>query len=196
MLYEKKMLILSGDGKGVVLIEKSAHGVRFSLRTFDMPTCDELKAGIITRTAVFVRDLPSGDNPAAVFTVDAESIDELHFAVFDRHLRLYAKNRKRMSEPNLMDLLNKNDRRAPVLAGTPTAALPPIAPRPQVLPMPDGTGIPQSRLAIYGDEAIAESDFYTPLDLQSRMPEVDSLLESPRGLDGRAPRVVPPPNVP
>ncbi len=196
MLYEKKMLILSGDGKGVVLIEKSAQGVKFSLRTFDMPRCDDLKAGIVTRTSVFVRDLPSGNNPAAVFSVNAGNIDELHFAVFDKHLRLYGTNGKRMWEANLMDLLNKNDRRAPVLTGTPTAALPPIAPRPQVLPMPDGTGIPQSRLAIYGDEAIAESDFYTPIDFQSRMGEVDGFLDTPRVLDGLAPRVVPPPNIP
>lgn len=195
MLYEKKMLILSGAGKGVVLIEKSAQGVKFSLRTFDMPPCGELKAGIITRTSVFVRDLPSGDNPATVFTVNAGNIDELHFAVFDKELRLYGTNGKRMWEANLMDLLNKNDRRAPVLAGTPTAALPPIAPRPQVLPMPDGMGIPQSRLAIYGDEAIAESDFYTALDIESRMPEVDGFLDSPRVLDGLAPRIVPPPDI-
>lgn len=196
MLYEKKMLILSGDGKGVVLIEKSAQGVKFSLRTFDMPRCDDLKAGIVTRTSVFVRDLPSGNNPAAVFSVNAGNIDELHFAVFDKHLRLYGTNGKRMWEANLMDLLNKNDRRAPVLTSTPAAALPPIAPRPQVLPMPDGTGIPQSRLAIYGDEAIAESDFYTPIDFQSRMSEVDGFLDTPRVLDGLAPRVVPPPNIP
>ena len=124
MLYEKKMLILSGDGKGVVLIEKSAQGVKFSLRTFDMPRCDDLKAGIVTRTSVFVRDLPSGNNPAAVFSVNAGNIDELHFAVFDKHLRLYGTNGKRMWEANLMDLLNKNDRRAPVLTGTPAAALP------------------------------------------------------------------------
>lgn len=192
MLYEKKMLILSGDGKGVVMIEKSANGVRFSLRTFDMPTCDGLKAGVVTRSAVFVRDLPDTVNPAAVFTVDAGEIDELHFAVFDKSLRLYGTNTKRMWESNLMDLLNKHDRRSPVLGGAPTvAALPPIAQKPRVLPMPDGTGIPQSRLAIYGDEAISDSDFYTPFDIGSRMPEVDSFLDSPRVLDGLAPRVVP-----
>lgn len=192
MLYEKKMLILSGDGKGVVMIEKSANGVRFSLRTFDMPTCDGLKAGVVTRSAVFVRDLPDTLNPAAVFTVDAGEIDELHFAVFDKSLRLYGTNTKRMWESNLMDLLNKHDRRSPVLGGAPTVtALPPIAQKPRVLPMPDGTGIPQSRLAIYGDEAISDSDFYTPFDIGSRMPEVDSFLDSPRVLDGLAPRVVP-----
>lgn len=192
MLYEKKMLILSGDGKGVVMIEKSANGVRFSLRTFDMPTCDGLKAGVVTRSAVFVRDLPDTVNPAAVFTVDAGDIDELHFAVFDKNLRLYGTNTKRMWESNLMDLLNKHDRRSPVLGGAPTvAALPPIAQKPCVLPMPDGTGIPQSRLAIYGDEAISDADFYTPFDIGSRMPEVDSFLDSPRVLDGLAPRIVP-----
>ena len=36
MVYEKKMLILSGEGSGVVMIEKSARGVRFALRTLGL----------------------------------------------------------------------------------------------------------------------------------------------------------------
>lgn len=196
MLYEKKMLILSGDGKGVVLIEKSAGGVRFSLRTFDLPKCGGLKAGIVTRDSVFVRDLPDTADPASVFSIETTDIDVLHFAVFDDRLRLYGTNSKRMWEANIMDLLVRHDRRAPVLDGTPTAALPPIANKPEVLPMPDGTGIPQSRLAIYGDDALAENDFYTPLDIGSRMPAVDKFLDEPRVLDGLAPRIVPPPNIP
>lgn len=192
MLYEKKMLILSGDGKGVVLIEKSATGTRFSLRTFDMPICGELKAGVITRKIAVVRDLPQTENPACVFTLDIDAISDLHFAVFDKKLRLYGTNGKKMWEANVMDLLNKNDRRAPVAERVPISALPPISKQPKVLPLPDGTGIPQSRLELYGDEALAESDFYTPLDLSSRMPVVDDFLDSPRILDGLAPRIEPP----
>ncbi|MDE7108221.1 MAG: hypothetical protein K2O39_07850, partial [Clostridiales bacterium] len=89
MLYEKKMLILSGEGKGVVLVEKSAKGLRFSLSTFDMPTCGELKAGVITPHAVYVRDLPKRDNPSSVFILEGTEADNLHFAVFDTKLRLY-----------------------------------------------------------------------------------------------------------
>ncbi len=192
MLYEKKMLILSGDGKGVVLIEKSATGTRFSLRTFDMPICGELKAGVITRKIAVVRDLPRTENPACVFSLDIDDISDLHFAVFDKKLRLYGTNGKKMWEANVMDLLNKNDRRAPVAERVPISALPPISKQPKVLPLPDGTGIPQSRLELYGDEALAESDFYTPLDLSSRMPVVDDFLDSPRILDGLAPRIEPP----
>ena len=151
MLYEKKMLILSGEGKGVVLIEKSARGLRFSLSTFDMPTCGELKAGVITRKAVFVRDLPQRDNPSAVFIVEADDVSDLHFAVFDAKLRLYGTNGKRMWESNVMDLLCKNDRKAQIDDSPQLAALPPISTPPKVLPMPDGTGIPQSRLELYGD---------------------------------------------
>ena len=191
MLYEKKMLILSGDGKGVVLIEKSAHGVKFALRTFDMPPCAPLKAGVITKTAVYVRDLPYRDDPAAVFTLDIDRLDDLHFAVFDRELRLYGCIGKRMWEANLMDLLNKHERRAPMLDGVPHAALPPIASQPRVLPMADGTGIPQSRLSVYGDDALADNDFYTRIDMSARMPVVDSFLSAPRVLDGLAPRVRP-----
>ena len=194
MLYEKKMLILSGEGKGVVLIEKSARGLRFSLSTFDMPTCGELKAGVITPRAVFVRDLPQRDNPSSVFIVEADSADNLHFAVFDTKLRLYGTNGKRMWEANVMDLLCKNDRRMPPQdERNMLAALPPISKPPKVLPMPDGTGLPQSRLEIYGDEAIAESNFYTPIDISSRMPIVDKFLDTPRVtgapsiLDGLAP---------
>lgn len=192
MLYEKKMLILSGDGKGVVLIEKSAHGVKFALRTFDMPPCAPLKAGVITKTAVFVRDLPNRDDPAAVFTLDIDRLDDLHFAVFDRELRLYGCIGKRMWEANVMDLFNRHERRAPMLDGVPHAALPPIATQPKVLPMADGTGIPQSRLSVYGDDALAENDFYTRIDMSARMPIVDSFLSTPRVLDGLAPRVQPP----
>ncbi len=192
MLYEKKMLILSGDGKGVVLIEKSANGVKFSLRTFDMPHCGELKAGVITRSVAVVRDLPGGTNPAAVFSLDPGDISSLHFAVFDKKLRLYGCIGKRMWESNVMDLLNRSDRRAPNVERMPIAPLPPIATPPKVLPMPDGTGIPQSRLALYGDEALAESDFYTPLDISERMPIVDKFLDTPRVLPQElAPRVVP-----
>lgn len=185
------MLILSGDGKGVVLIEKSARGARFSLSTFDMPVCGELKAGVITPQAVHVRDLPQRDNPSSVFILDIDRLDNIHFAVFDDKLRLYGTNGKRMWESNIMDLLHKNDRRQQNDDPVPLRALPPIAEMPKVLPMPDGTGLPQSRLAIYGDEAIAESDFYTPLDLSSRMPIVDKFLDEPRILDGLAPRITP-----
>ena len=193
MLYEKKMLILSGEGKGVVLIEKSAKGLRFSLSTFDMPTCGELKAGVITPRAVYVRDLPKRDNPSSVFIVEGADADNLHFAVFDTKLRLYGTNGKRMWEANVMDLLTKNDRRAPIQDKPMLAALPPITTPPKVLPMPDGTGIPQSRLEIYGDEQLAESNFYTHIDMSSRMPVVDKFLDTPRAietpsiLDGLAP---------
>lgn len=183
MLYEKKMLILSGEGKGVVLIEKSAKGLRFSLSTFDMPTCGELKAGVITPRAVFVRDLPKRDNPSSVFIVEGTEADNLHFAVFDTKLRLYGTNGKRMWEANVMDLLTKNDRRAPVQDKPMLAALPPISAPPKVLPMPDGTGIPQSRLEIYSDEQLAESNFYTHIDTSARMPVVDKFLDTPRALD-------------
>ncbi|MDE6201775.1 MAG: hypothetical protein K2M47_07900 [Clostridiales bacterium] len=195
MLYEKKMLILSGEGKGVVLIEKSARGLRFSLSTFDMPTCGELKAGVITPNAVYVRDLPQRDNPSSVFIVEGTEADNLHFAVFDTKLRLYGTNGKRMWEANVMDLLCKNDRRAPVPDKPQLAALPPISTPPKVLPMPDGTGIPQSRLEIYGDEQLAENNFYTHIDLSTRMPIVDKFLDTPRVLaapsilDGLAPKV-------
>lgn len=192
MLYEKKMLILSGEGKGVVFIEKSAVGVKFSLRTFDMPPCGELRAGVITRSAVSVRDLPAGDNPAAVFSLDAGDISNLHFAVFDKKLRLYGCIGKRLWEANVMDLLCKADRRAPMTERVNSAPLPPIAPPPKVLPMPDGTGIPQSRLSLYGDEALAESDFYTPVDISARLRVVDNFLDTPRVFEELAPRVVPP----
>lgn len=191
MLYEKKMLILSGAGKGVVLIEKSAYGAKFTLRTFDMPPCAPLKAGVVTKTKVFVRDLPNRDNPASTFTLELDSLDDLHFAVFDRELRLYGCTGKRMWEANLMGLLVKNDRRPPVADGVPRAPLPPIAQPPRTLPLPDGTGIPQSRLSVYGDDALAENDFYTKIDVSARMPAVDEFLDSPRVLDGLAPRIEP-----
>lgn len=193
MLYEKKMLILSGDGKGVVLIEKGGHGVTFSLRTFDMLGEGPFKAGIITRSSVHVRDLPQGNNPAAAFTVDVGDISELHFAVFDKRLRLYGTNTKRMWESNIMQLLDKHDKRDPVLlvpSAPPRAELPPLSEKPRSLPMPDGTGIPQSRLSLYGDEAVSESNFYTALDFSSRMSQVDNFLDEPRVLDELAPRLV------
>ena len=193
MLYEKKMLILSGEGKGVVLIEKSAKGLRFSLSTFDMPTCGKLKAGIITPKSVIIRDLPERDNPSLVFIVDDTNADNLHFAVFDTKLRLYGTNGKRMWESNVMSLLNKNDRK-PVEFQPQLKSLPPLSAPPKTLPLPDGTGLPQSRLDIYGDEVIAESDFYTHLDMSERMVTVDNFLDTPRAvtpsiLDGLSPRV-------
>ncbi|MDE7106901.1 MAG: hypothetical protein K2O39_01115, partial [Clostridiales bacterium] len=98
-------------------------------------------------------------------------------------LRLYGTNGKRMWEANVMDLLTKNDRRAPIQDKPSLAALPPISTPPKVLPMPDGTGIPQSRLEIYGDEQIAETNFYTHIDMSARMPIVDKFLDTPRALD-------------
>lgn len=193
MLYEKKMLILSGDGKGVVLIEKGGHGVTFSLRTFDMLGQGPFKAGIITRSSVHVRDLPHGNNPSVQFTVDVGDISELHFAVFDKRLRLYGTNAKRMWESNIMQLLDKHDGRDPVLlvpSAPPRTELPPLSEKPRSLPMPDGTGIPQSRLSLYGDEAVSENNFYTALDFSSRMPQVDNFLDEPRVLDELAPRLV------
>ncbi|MCH5155711.1 MAG: hypothetical protein J1F69_03810 [Clostridiales bacterium] len=193
MLYEKKMLILSGEGKGVVLIEKSAKGLRFSLSTFDMPTCGALKAGIITPRSVTIRDLPQRDNPSLVFMVEGDSADNIHFAVFDTKLRLYGTNGKRMWEANVMDLLCKSDRRPQFDNRPALSALPPISTPPKVLPMPDGTGIPQSRLELYGDEQIAQTNFYTEIDMSSRMMTVDNFLDTPRVtdapsiLDGLAP---------
>lgn len=190
MLYAKKMLILSGEGKGVVLVEKSAHGIRLSLSTFDMPVCGELKAGVITRSGVFVRELPQRDNPSAVLALDGFDVDNMHFAVFDTKLRLYGTNGKRMWEANVMDLVAAAERGCdddkPELK-----PLSPITNPPQTLPMPDGTGVPQSRLELYGDEALAASDFYTALDLSSRLPIVEKFLDTPRLLDGLAPVIVP-----
>lgn len=192
MRYEKRMLILSGEGKGVVLIEKSGLGVKFALRTFDFPETAGLNAGVVTPDNVYVRALPATPDPSAVFYIDIQSIDELHFAVFDTKLRLYGAIGKKMWEANLMDLLNK--RVHPIAAPTAPPALaplPPIAEKPKKLPLPDGTGTPQSRLSIYGDDTISESDFYTPFDLSKRMREVDGFLDTPRILDGLAPTITP-----
>ena len=197
MRYEKKMLILSGDGKGVVMIERSALGVKYALRTFDVDA-DGLKVGIITPTAVFVREIPSGKDPSAVFYTDDTELDALHFAVFGRELVLYGATGKKMWEANVMDVLK---RRADI-GGEPVPApqkLPPLAPKPDKLPMPDGTGIPQSRAAIYGDDALAETDFYTPFELAPRMKQVDKFLDTPRMLDGLSPTIekrLPDPSVP
>lgn len=192
MFYEKKMLILSGDGKGVVMMEKCAGGVRFSLKMFDMPPCGALKAGVITRRDVFVRDLGGSAN---AFILDIDDIADLHFAVFDDRLRLYGAVGKKMWEANVMDLLVKNDRRSSHKDIVTLSALPPISAPPASLPLPDGTGAPQARLSVYGDEAVAETDFYTRLDMTDRMPVVDRFLDTPRVFDDIAPRIIPPAEV-
>ncbi|MCM1368335.1 MAG: hypothetical protein NC184_05975 [Roseburia sp.] len=181
MVYRKKMLILTGSGKGIVLIEKSGLGVKFALRAFDVPTRGGLKAGVITKTAVFVRDLPDSKDPSAVFYVDGIDVDEVHFAVFDTRLLLYGTFGKRMWEANVMDLLTRHDRR-PALPQRELPKLPPIAARPEVLPLTDGSGIVKKSDRLYGDEALAESDFYTPFALAERMPQIDRFLDAPRAL--------------
>lgn len=186
MLYEKKLMILSGQGKGVVLIEKSGLGVKFALRTFSLPARADCKAGIITPQTVIVRDLPATRDPAAVFFVDDVSLEGLHFAVFDTKLRLYGSTGVKMWEANVMDILLRHS--APPASEPPLAppSLPPLAGLPHALPLPDGTGIPQSRLALYGDEAIAESDFYTSFDLDAHLPRIDAFLDGERTLNATA----------
>lgn len=186
MLYEKKLMILSGQGKGVVLIEKSGLGVKFALRTFSLPARADCKAGIITPQTVIVRDLPATRDPAAVFFVDDVSLEGLHFAVFDTRLRLYGTTGVKMWEANVMDILLRHS--APPVSEPPLAppSLPPLAGLPHALPLPDGTGIPQSRLALYGDEAIAESDFYTSFDLDAHLPRIDAFLDGERALNATA----------
>lgn len=181
MRYEKKMLILSGAGKGVVLIEKSGLGVRFALRTFGLARASGRKAGIVTSTDVYVRDLPDGADPSLVFYLDGADTEQLHFAVFDTELLLYGTNGKRMWEANLMGLFRAHDRAARPPEIFP-AALPPLIQKPEVLPLPDGTGIPQSRDILYGDEALSANDFYTGLDMKERMKIVDGFLDTPRVL--------------
>ena len=178
------MLILTGEGSGVVMIEKSARGVRFALRTLGVARSDNMRAGIITRKAVFVRDLPSESDPSAVFFIDDADTENLHFAVFDAKLILYGTTAPaRMWEANIMDLLNKYG--APVILPEKVLpTLPPVSVPPTVLPAPDGTGIPQSRLSIYGDDSLAAaSDTYTTVDLASRMRVVDGFLDTPRAAD-------------
>lgn len=182
MLYEKKMLILSGAGKGVVLIEKSGLGVKFALRTFGLLPRDGLKAGIVTKTSVFVRDLPKTVDPSAVFFIDGVDPSDVHFAVFARELYLYGTFGKKMWEANLMDLLRKHS--GTVFAPVPEPRkLPPISAPTRVLPLPDGSGVPQSKVVLYGDETLADTDFYTQFDIGSRMTAVDSFLDSPRVLN-------------
>lgn len=195
-MFEKKMLILSGDGKGVTLIEKASHGVSFSVRTFDLTRRgDPLKIGIITPARVYVRDLPDVDNPAASFTLQDCDTTDMHVAVFDDKLRLYGATGKKMWESNVMGLLENHERRH--RTPEPPPPLPPIAPPPPPaeLPLPDGTGLPQSRIAVYGDDDIAENDFYTPLaaEIAARMPKVDGFLNSDRviNMDALAPRITP-----
>lgn len=188
MRYEKKMLILSGEGKGVVLIEKSGLGVKFALRTFGVKRGGmQKKAGIVTPAAVFVRDLPDVDDPSLVFYLDGADTENIHFAVFDRELILYGTNGKRMWEANLMGLLSAHDRSGGVALPVAPAAprLAPLSEKPTVLPLPDGTGMPQSRDEIYGDDAIASSDFYTTLNLSERMKVVDGFLDTSRVVGNR-----------
>ena len=135
MVYEKKMLILSGEGSGVVMIEKSARGVRFALRTLGLARSDNARVGIITRKGVYVRDLPAESDPSAVFYIDDAETSDLHFAVFDARLRLYGTTAAtRMWEANVMDLLNKYG--APVVLperALPTLpTLPPVSAPPKV----------------------------------------------------------------
>lgn len=181
MRYEKRMIILTGDdGKGVVLIEKSGLGVKFALRTFGIKKRHGIKIGIVTPKRVIVRDIEVCDDPGAVFYLDDVDTAALHFALFDDRIILYGTTCKPMWESNLFDLLNKYAQ--PVRIEPSPKVLPPLAAKPETLPLPDGTGIPQSRAALYGDEALSDDDFYTPLDLSSRMPEVDRFLDSPRVL--------------
>ncbi len=186
MRYEKKMLILTGDGKGVVLIERSGLGVKFALRTFGVKANAGLKIGIVTPARVIIRELPTVDDPSAVFFVDDIDISAVHFALFDTHVVLYGTcSKTRMWEANIFDLLVKHSRPAPIEDSPRLPPLTPIAPPPRELPMPDGTGIPQTRARIYGDDTLAAEDFYTPLDLNSRMPEIDRFLDTPRVMTGK-----------
>ena len=193
MRYEKRLIILSGYGKGVVMAERSGLGVKFALRTFGLPRRTDYKAGIVTPTFVAVRDLPSSADPAAVFFLDDTPLDKLHFAVFDDELCLYGATCPKMWESNLMDLLKKDAAPfSPPGRVVPAPTLPPIASPPKTLPLPDGTGIPQSRLELYGDEAIANDNFYSTIDLESAMPRVDSFLDGPRILSRDvAPQITP-----
>ncbi len=179
MRYEKKLIILSGYGKGVVMAERSGLGVKFALRTFGLPRRTDYKAGIVTPTTVAVRDLPSSADPAAVFFLEDMALDKLHFAVFDDELCLYGATCPKMWESNLMDLLRK-DAAPPKPTERVLPELPPISEPPKSLPMPDGTGIPQSRLALYGDEAIASDNFYSTVDLAPAMSRLDRFLDEPR----------------
>ncbi|MCH5161019.1 MAG: hypothetical protein J1G04_03210 [Clostridiales bacterium] len=190
MRYEKKMLILSGVGKGVVLMERSALGVKFALRTFSIPPTAGLKVGVVARNCVVVRELPSCADPSLVFYIDDSSLDlsYLHFAVFDNSLKLYGAIGKRMWEANIMDLLTKADRMTspPPVLPQPVDMAPLPPPVKNVLPDPDGSGNPQLR-AVYGDDLIAGDNYYTPFDISARMKEVDGFLDTPRILDGLAP---------
>lgn len=178
MRYEKKMLILSGKGKGVVMIERSGAGVRFSLRTFGLAPTPQLKAGIVTPRTVIIRDLPPIADPSAMFVTDDLDLDKLHFAVFDDEIILYGATGERMWESNLTDILLRRDR---MTSPTPT---------PQKLPPSDGkeyTRLPPPELAVraaYLDEAMPRDDFYTPFDYSARLSEVDAFLDAPRALNG------------
>ncbi len=195
MLFEKKMLILVGRGKGVVFIEKNGLGVKFALRTFGVTNASGLKIGVITKTAVFVRDLPDGGDPSSVFYLDGADLSDMHVAVFDTDIVLYGTTaRTRMWESNLMDLFARHMRPL-ALDRNGLPELPPIIERPKVLPMPNGNGIVQTSDRLYGDEALAESDFYTPFDISTRLAAVDGFLDTPRVLDGISPRIVPPPDI-
>lgn len=182
MLYEKKLIILSGSGKGVVLVERSAKGVKFSLRTFDMAVKVSLRVGVITPERVFVRDLPERQNPSLVFYVDDMPIDKIHFAVFDSEIVLYGATCPRMWESNVLSLVTAAQKKSKILPSltrvSPQAAIKP----PQTAP---------SISADYHDDTLAAADFYTPLDFTSRMTEVESFLDGKRILNGLSPTVTP-----
>ena len=179
MLFEKKMIILSGStGKGVVLIEKNGLGVKFALRTFGIR--GELMAGIVTPERVIIRDLPSSPDPAVVFYVDQIELSNLHFAVFGSELVLYGAIGNRMWPSNLLDILHRHCAKPAVAERVSLAPLKPIADKPKTLPLPDGSGKVQSRLSLYGDDAIASDNFYTGLDIASTVPKIDAFLDGAR----------------
>lgn len=178
MRYEKKMLILSGKGKGVVMIERSGAGVKFNLSTFGLEPNTQLKAGIITPRTVVIRDLPPVATSVTFVTEDMD-LDKLHFAVFDDGIILYGATCERMWEANLTDILMRRDRMT-----SPT-------PVPQKLLPADGeyTRLPPPESVqrpAYLDEAVSRDNFYTPFDYSARLSEVDAFLDAPRALTGES----------
>lgn len=222
MVYEKKLLILTGSGSGVVTVEKSARGTSFALRTFGIDGGEGRKVGVITKHAVYVRDLPSVSDPSIVFQVEGDC-SELHFAVFDTGLILYGTTAPaRMWEANVMGLLHRYAEVGVRREELP--ALPPIASYESLgsseiytrKPALAGDGLytrhenalPESSDAekiveaekertyaqtdssapthVYGDGPDENGDFYSGIDIESRMPAVDSFLDEPRVLNASA----------
>lgn len=117
MVFEKKLIILTGDGggKGTLRLERNAYGLRGAINVYNLPKKASGDYVLAVKTGDVLKEYPLGYNPSGGRTVELDSgtdVGESHFIVYEKDgpALLYGTlSKRRLWRGNLPDGIKREE---------------------------------------------------------------------------------------